>query len=535
MEATRSRQLIAQASRALWGTAQTDEEARRYLQTRFTLYTKLMFTSMAMLLVFVAGMYWFFDTRAPANNDLIFSGSAAALVVMAFIWRAVLVRKELSVIALYRLDVVYALCIGGAFAGSAALAHELQVAAYMSMVYACFTVFTRALVVPSTGTRTAFVSSLTFAPMVAAGLWLGINVKQEVPNAAFVVGAILFSAIAVVLATTGSSIIYDLRHKVSEAMRLGQYMLDRRIGAGGNGEVYRAHHAMLRRDTAIKLLLPDKVGAENLDRFEREVQMMSRLTHPNTVSVFDYGRSAEGILYYAMEYLPGIDLEKLVRFQGRQPANRVIDIMIQVCGALQEAHDLGLIHRDIKPGNIILCERGGMPDVAKVVDYGLVKELTRDTSASGQAIPGTPGYVAPEALTDPDAVGPAVDLYALGAVGYFLLTGRQVFAGKTAVDVMLQHVKEQPERPSVVAPIHVSRELENAIMRCLAKQPGDRFASAHALAEALEVVPRARDWDREEARRWWRDFRAKQSSPATSDTPTLTITVDIGQRGARSA
>jgi serine/threonine-protein kinase len=313
-------------------------------------------------------------------------------------------------------------------------------------------------------------------------------------------------------------------------MQLGQYTLDRKIGEGGNGAVYRARHALLRRPTAVKLLLPDKVGAENLDRFEREVQHMSQLTHPNTVAVFDYGRSPDGVLYYAMEYLGGVDLENLVRLHGPQPSSRVIDILVQVCGALQEAHEAGIIHRDIKPANIILCERGGVADVAKVVDFGLVKEITRDTSASAQIILGTPAYVAPEAVTDPASIGPAADLYALGAVGYFLLTGRRVFEGKTAVELCIQHVTQPPRRPTEVAKILLPKELEDLILRCLAKNPGDRFESASQLAEALEAIPRAPDWDRADARRWWREFRARQEVPPSAAAPTLTITVDLGDR-----
>src|SRR4029079_7147621 len=152
--------------------------------------------------------------------------------------------------------------------------------------------------------------------------------------------------------------------------QLGSYKLGRKIGEGGHGAVYLAHHIMLRRPTAVKLLLPDRVGADNLERFEREVQHMSQLTHPNTVAVYDYGRSPEGHFYYAMEYLGGgIDLEHLVRNHGPQPNGRVAQILAQVCGALSEEHDNQIIHRDIEPANIIVCERGGMSDIAKVVDY----------------------------------------------------------------------------------------------------------------------------------------------------------------------
>jgi serine/threonine-protein kinase len=202
-----------------------------------------------------------------------------------------------------------------------------------------------------------------------------------------------------------------------------------------------------------------------------------------------------------------------------------------VCGALQEAHDLGWVHRDIKPANIILCERGGMPDVAKVVDFGLVKNFTADTGSSAQVILGTPAYIAPEAVTDPSTIGPAADLYSLGAVGYFLLTGRRVFEGKTAVDVCIQHVTATPKRPSEVASIRIDAALEDVIMSCLAKAPGDRPPSATVLADRLRALPRGKDWDDAEARRWWREYRAKATDKAVdTTTPTLTITIDLEGR-----
>ena len=506
-----------------------DEEARAYLQSRLTLFTKLIFTSIVTLMAFLLLMYAVYPI-APRHNDLIFGGASAELAVMAFIWRGLLVRRQLSVQALYGIDIVYAVFIGISFGASAALSEELRPAAYAALVYGSFTVFTRALVVPSSGLRTALISTTLWSPMVAAAIWLGATSEQEIPGPAFVLGSFVFGAVAIVLATTGSRIIYGLRRQVSEAMQLGQYTLDRKIGEGGNGAVYRARHALLRRPTAVKLLLPDKVGAENLDRFEREVQHMSQLTHPNTVAVFDYGRSPDGVLYYAMEYLAGVDLENLVRLHGPQPAPRVIDILIQVCGALQEAHDAGIIHRDIKPANIILCERGGVPDVAKVVDFGLVKEIARDSGASTQIVLGTPAYVAPEAVTDPARIGPAADLYALGCVGYFLLTGHRVFEGKTAVDLCIQHVTAAPRRPSEVAPIQLPPELEDLLLRCLAKDPAARYASAAALAEALAAIPRPPGWDVAEARRWWRELRAREEAPPSAAAPTMTITVNLGDR-----
>jgi serine/threonine-protein kinase len=424
--------------------------------------------------------------------------------------------------------VIYAIGIGGSFAVSTLLASGLHAAGYASLIYAAFTVFMRAIVVPSSGRRTAIVSALVFVPMWIAGVILALQTEQEVPGPAFVVGGLMLGIVPILLASVGSDIIYGLRRQVSEAMQLGQYTLGSKIGEGGNGTVYRAHHALLRRPTAIKLLLPDRVGADNLERFEREVQHMSQLTHPNTVAVFDYGHSPDGVFYYAMEYLGGIDLEHLVERFGPQPSGRVVHILLQVCGALHEAHAARLIHRDIKPANIILCERGTVLDVAKVVDFGLVKEITRDTGASTQVVLGTPAYVAPEAVTDPDHITHAVDLYALGAVGYFLVTGRRLFEGKTAVDVCIQHVTQPPRRPSEVAGIAIAPELEAVLMKCLAKQPAQRYASAAELAEALEAVPPTADWTKADATAWWDRFRTSQAATtAASAAPTTTITVDL--------
>jgi serine/threonine-protein kinase len=234
-----------------------------------------------------------------------------------------------------------------------------------------------------------------------------------------------------------------------------------------------------------------------------------------------------------MEYLGGgIDLEQLVGKFGPQPAGRVVEILVQVCGALQETHDLGHIHRDIKPPNIILCQRGGLPDVAKVVDFGLVKEIAARSGATGQILLGTPYYIAPEALTDPGTIGPAADLYALGAVGYFLLTGKRVFEGKTPIDIVVKHVKERPLPPSQVSAIHIDAGLEALIMACLAKRPAERPASCAALAEALRALAMPRDWSPADARVWWRDFAAAQAEHAAPSPllATSTITVDLEQR-----
>ncbi len=227
---------------------------------------------------------------------------------------------------------------------------------------------------------------------------------------------------AVAVSAVTSRVLFGLRAEIADTRRLGQYTLEEKIGEGGMGVVYRAHHAMLRRPTAIKLLPLAKAGAENLLRFEREVQLTASLTHPNTVAVFDYGRTVEGVFYYAMEYLDGINLDQLVRADGPQPPGRVVRILQQASGALAEAHQIGLVHRDIKPANIILCERGGVPDVVKVVDFGLVKRVRTDDDAMTMAVTteqtllGTPLYMSPESISGTGEVGAPSDLYALGAV-----------------------------------------------------------------------------------------------------------------------
>ena len=527
-EPGRSRRLL----RTPWAATTSEAESRAYLQGRLAVFSKVMFWAFLALIAFMVLLYWQYKTIKPALQDIIYIVATVALAALAITWRAVLARRPVSIEGLYKIDSFYMALNGLTFGAAAVLAHDLQASAYVCLIYASFTMFVRTLLVPSSTMRTAIVSTIAFVPMAAAAITLGVGWDMGLPALAFGAGGTMLSAVAVVLAAYGSNVIYDLRQQVSSQQQLGQYTLERKIGEGGMGAVYRAHHVLLRRPTAVKLLPPDKVGrAENLERFEREVQHMSQLTHPNTVAVFDYGRNHEGVFYYAMEYLDGINLDQLVKRNGPQPSGRVAHILAQVCGALQEAHVRGIVHRDVKPANIILCERGLVPDVAKVVDFGLVKELATDTGISTQIVMGTAAYIAPEAVTDPSAIGPAVDLYGLGAVGFFLVTGRHVFVGNTSVDLCIQHVTKPPERPSDVTRNHVAPELEAILMRCLAKTPAERYASAEELAAALRAVPPTPGWNDDEARRWWREWReADQQALARSNEPTQTITVDLGER-----
>jgi eukaryotic-like serine/threonine-protein kinase len=522
-----SRKMVS--TRAAW-RGSDDEESRAYLQSRLTVLSRLMFWSFAVLLGGMVLLYKQYRYLEPRDNDRIYMIAGVGVLILAIVWRGFLVRRELSLRTLYAIDLFYALGTGIIFASAAYIAWDFRVSAWANLLWSCFTMFLRTIVLPSTGRRTAVAGTLLFAPMVLASIGLSIKGSPELPPSAYIGGMLMIANVVILLSTIGSRLIYGLRRQVNAAMRLGQYTLDSKIGEGGNGSVYRAHHALLRRPTAIKIMLPDRVGADTIDRFEREVQAMSLLTHWNTVAIYDYGRSPDGVFYYAMEYLDGIDLENLVIDFGPQPSDRVIAILVQMCGALNEAHRRNIIHRDIKPANVLLCERGAVPDVAKVVDFGLAKEINADTGGdSTRSILGTPAYIAPEAVTDPATIGPPADLYAVGAVGYFLLTGRRVFEAKTNLDLCIQHVTATPKPPSTMTKNPIQPELEALILRCLAKSPAERPASADELAKLLRDVPSARVWSDASALQWWDDFR-RLPRPASASASTLTITVDIEHR-----
>jgi hypothetical protein len=415
-----------------------------------------------------------------------------------------------------------------------------------------------AVYVPSTARHTLVVAALMTVPLlgsifVAFRAWdpalydppAATWPKGQVGDMAYpatLVSAALW-AIVVTMAAVFSQTVHGLRKAVSDIRRLGQYTLEKKLGEGGMGVVYRASHAMLRRPTAIKLLLPDRAGKDDLVRFEREVRRTAMLTHPNTVTVFDYGRTTDGVFYYAMELLEGASLDEIVEVDGPQPEERVIHLLEQAAASLAEAHDAGLIHRDVKPGNIMVVDRGGIADLVKVVDFGLVKDLglrARDGATSEPAltmantITGTPLYIAPETVVAPETVDRRADLYALGAVGYWLLTGTHVFGGSSIVEVFAHHLHSVPESPSARLDAPVSADLENVLLACLAKRPEDRPASAHVLRERLRACAGAGRWTNARAAEWWAAHRhqlrsggAKPSAPsATGDvrSPHLTVT-----------
>lgn len=408
--------------------------------------------------------------------------------------------------------------------------------------------------VPSSWRWTALLGTSLAIPLIA-GAWVilvpmdprlveaSASARGSVQTSADAIIGIGMASVAtwwVVIVATASSVsavIYGLRRDVRAARQLGQYTLEEKLGQGGMGVVYRATHAMLRRATAIKLLLPELVGEEAVARFEREVQTTARLSHPNTVRIFDYGRTADGLFYYAMELLEGANLETIVKRTGPMPPSRVVHVLAQVAGSLAEAHDRHLIHRDVKPANVLLCVRGGRPDVAKVVDFGLVKVLDKDDPQATRSdiVAGTPLFLAPESITHPDQVDARSDLYSLGCVAFFLLTGRQVFEGNTTVEICAHHLHTEPEPPSNFIK-GIPEELDAIVMELLRKDQNQRPASAHALLRRLDELKLGREWSFGMAKAWWEEH-ATEVLPGEVEAPsssTHTIDIDMLARRART-
>jgi eukaryotic-like serine/threonine-protein kinase len=524
------------------GTDQAD--ARAFLQDRIGLWAFWVFVlSFGFYLTNIVTFPFLRARPGRQLADVLFETGnllhLSASLTFAAVW-LVSRRTRLSVRTLRALDVGALVlgCLLFAVMGMKLVAMQRElginfsVGVYAGLLACANTVMARAIAVPSTARRTLGVSSIAMLPLLPATF-------AATGSAAASVNVATWCVVSIAIATVGSHVIFGLRVEAARVRRLGQYTLEEKIGAGGMGVVYRASHAMLRRPTAIKLLPPERAGEANLVRFEREVQMTAQLSHPNTVAIYDYGRTPDGVFYYAMEYLDGINLEDLVRMHGPVSAGRVVAVLEQVCGALAEAHDRGLVHRDIKPANIILTERGGEPDVAKVVDFGLVKPLAPNslqvTMMGSSVLTGTPLYMSPEAMTSPDAGDPRSDLYAVGAVGYFLLTGHPVFEGGSVAEIIGHHLHTEPVPPSKRSSMPIPADLDAVILKCLRKRAEDRPPDARALREDLRRCRLVQPWTTSDAEAWWRTFRSSgpaiaQRGAATASGGSITVNVDVDER-----
>lgn len=330
----------------------------------------------------------------------------------------------------------------------------------------------------------------------------------------------------------GASRTHFLHQQAQEARQLGQYRLIRQLGAGGMGEVWLAEHVLLRRPCAVKLIRENQeIDDVLLTRFEREVRAMAKLTHWGTVEVYDYGRADDGTFYYAMEYLPGLTLEEIVERSGPLPPGRVVYFIRQLCQALREAHRKCLLHRDIKPSNAIVGERGGIPDVVKLLDFGLVQHRNVDEESMKLThqgtILGSPPFVSPEQARGKSDLTPASDVYGLGGMAYYLLTGKPPFVRETVMETLIAHATEKVIPPRELNP-DVPEDLEEIVLRCLEKKPENRYQDVLCLDKALGACACAEEWTEEDAKDWWNgqdEDAPPETEPPESDAlePTTSL------------
>ena len=419
--------------------------------------------------------------------------------------------------------VLTALALGLTF-HSGPILPTLSIAPHISWIGAVVLMFSA--IVPNTRTKTLLAGLLAVSMNPVGMLWAraqGLWDFGPTSNALLMhYPDYLLVGVAVVI----SHVVTTLGRQVARAREMGSYQLGELIGRGGMGEVYKASHRMLARPAAIKLIRPEMLGgndpavaARTIARFRREAEAAAQLRSPHTVDLYDFGVTEDQTLYLVMEFLDGMDLESLVRQHGPMPASRVVHVLRQVCDSLDEAHARGLVHRDIKPANIHLGRVGRREDFVKVLDFGLVKTSVGAEPSLATiegVIMGTPAYMAPEMALGADVDGRA-DMYALGCVAYYLLTGEQVFTGDTLLKVITQHLQAVPTPPSERTELPIPPALEHLVLTCLAKKPEDR-PQARQLAQSLEAI-NGMTWDEEEASRWW--SRHHPPSPLASDATVL--------------
>jgi serine/threonine-protein kinase len=402
------------------------------------------------------------------------------------------------------------------------------------------------LIVPSP-TRRVVRASLATASMDPLALAILVAAGAPEPPPAMLARTFFSTVLACVLVPVAGRIVYGLAVEVKRAREMGSYRLAEKLGQGGMGEVWRAEHRMLARAAAIKLIRPAALGSgshasEMIKRFEREAQATAALRSPHTIEVYDYGVAEDGTFHYVMELLEGYSLQALVQRFGPLPPARVASFLRQACHSLAEAHASGLVHRDVKPANLFVCRLGLDVDFVKVLDFGLVKMQGPQAGAREHltvegAFTGTPGFMAPEIALGVDPVDGRSDLYALGCVAYWLLTGRLVFEGGSPMQSVLDHVRTPPEPPSARTSQPIPAGLERLVMQCLEKDPARRPASAAALARAIDALGLDAGWTDGMAREWWALHPAAPSpgrpaEPHASRYPTLSVTTrgaDVGR------
>lgn len=515
----------------------TTEEARAFLQARLALFAGLagVFSLGFLLVVPVIGLIFLSEPqRFEYLKSWSFFFHASSTTVALGNWVFLRFRR-LGAAALLVDDAVCSVLASALLALMGGAIPD-RYGYIQALLATSLVIHIRSVLVPSSGRRTAAISTACAAVATIAVIIVARTGPTAYPSVLpssieIAINMGLWLAASTAIATVSARIIFGLREEVKAARQIGQYVLERKIGEGGMGVVYLATHALLRRKTALKVLLSDRVDPQTLARFEREVRQLARLNHPNTVAIYDYGRTPEGTFYFAMEYLEGLGLDQLVRAIGPLPPERVVHLLDQICGSLTEAHDKGLVHRDIKPANVIVCEQGGAPDVVKVLDFGLVKDMVNlsdgELTASSSFL-GTPLYASPEGVKGGE-ITPASDIYAVAAVGYYLLTGTDVFSGATVMEIGAGHLYKTPEPPSERLGHSLPADLERLILDGLAKQPSARPKDARTFRQALRSCSIG-PWSEAQAQRWWesvgRDlFQQRMAISVEQDATALAVTL----------
>lgn len=492
------------------------QETLDLLRDRLRIVSLLLFAGFA---AFLLRSLWSFEEYVSQENAGLFAGHVAVTILLALMaWRLCVkchhVLRHLRVaefIIFGAPALFFALLTYRKLVYCASLTDGHSYIPNVTGMWALL-IFVHAVFVPNSWKRAALIlSSFGVMPLVMIALAyvrsdLFSSLLAAEPFYGIVTEHVLQMLLMVLIGTVGVKTIGSLRQEAFNARQLGQYRLRQMLGGGGMGEVYLAEHQMMKRPCAIKIIRPEKAGdPQVLARFEREVQATAKLSHWNSIDIYDYGRTADGTFYYVMEFLPGHNIGELVASHGPLPIARVVHLMVQICDALAEAHGQGLIHRDIKPANIFCAYRGGQFDVAKLLDFGLAKPLT-ETSDSGLtqegAITGSPLYMSPEQAAGGTEVDERSDIYSLGAVMFLMVTGRPPFNYTQPIKVLIAHASEAPVSPRILNPA-VPVDLKEIILRCLEKEPEDRYQNVESLRADLLQVPLEQAWSNQLASEWW--------------------------------
>ena len=466
---------------------------------------------------FMAGYFPSFileEARAQLLSSPIYWVPGVIAIAMALLVAAATVYARMPLTKLLNFGLVFLVLsnYGIAVAEYTHLAHVESVTWMgLSWVAVWTPLFTVAIPTRPDKALAATIASVSSVPVVIGWMILSGRTAFQPGATSFFFSIVFPYMLVVALSHAGQRAVYALGKEATRAEELGSYCLVERLGGGGMGEVWRATHRLLARPAAVKLLaVSTREGQDSevaMRRFEREAQVTSKLRSPHTVELWDFGVAGDGRFYYVMELLDGLDLDTLVRRHGPVPAERAIFLLRQVCHSLAEAEAHGLVHRDIKPANILVCRYGGEHDFVKVLDFGIVKvthPAARDAIVTQEnVLHGTPAFIAPELVLSADTIDIRADIYSLGCVAYWLLTGDLVFRGDTPIAVMMHHAHDTPVPVSQRSELPIPPQLDQLIMRCLEKDPARRPQSARELTRLLDAIPLAEPWTEERAAEWW--------------------------------